>query len=197
MICWLAQPIWRNIVSIVIVIAVSLCVSLKKYAKIVGVNSPIRFLSAAITLSILFTVNPALAAASPKPLPGVTAAELTTNLENRRWSCSKPQKAKDTTTINCSSKDKTATVAILGTTAKNITSITVNSTTRISYGWPRFIATLPIDGVDPVAAQKWVTTALSAKTSTSKIFGDVKFSVVIGSGIARTLTISHKSTQQP
>jgi hypothetical protein len=173
---------------------VSLCVSLKKYAKIVGVNSQIRFLSAAITLSLLVSVNPALAAANPNPLPGVTAAELTTNLENRRWSCSKPQKAKDTTTINCSSKDKTANVAILGTTAKNITSITVNSTTRISYGWPRFIATLPIDGVDPTAAQKWVTTALSAKASSSKIFGEVKFSVVIGSGIARTLTIAHKST---
>jgi len=181
----------------VIVIEVSLCVSFRKYAKIVSVNSRIRFLSAAITLSILFTANPALAAANPKPLPGVTAAELTTNLENRRWSCLKPQKAKDTTTINCSSKDKTATVAILGTTAKNITSITVNSTTRISYGWPRFIATLPIDGVDPTAAQKWVTTALSAKTSSSKIFGDVKFSVVLGSGIARTLTIAHKSTQLP
>ena len=180
-----------------IVIEVSLCVSFRKYAKIVSVNSRIRFLSAAITLSILFTVNPALAAAKPKPLPGVTAAELTTNLENRRWSCLKPQKAKDTTTINCSSKDKTATVAILGTTAKNITSITVNSTTRISYGWPRFIATLPIDGVDPTAAQKWVTTALSAKASSSKIFGDVKFSVVLGSGIARTLTIAHKNTQQP
>ena len=177
-----------------IVIEVSLCVSLRKYAKIVGVNSRIRFLSAAVSLSILFTINPALAAVNSKPLPGVTAAELTTNLENRRWSCSKPQKAKDTTTINCSSKDKTANVAILGTTAKNITSITVNSTTRISYGWPRFIATLPIDGVDPAAAQKWVTTALSAKASSSKIFGDVKFSVVIGSGIARTLTISHKNT---
>ena len=175
----------------------SLCVSLKKYAKIVIVNSPIRFLSAAVSLSILFTINPAFAATNPKPLAGVTAAELTTNLENRRWSCLKPQKAKDTTTINCSSKDKTATVAILGTTAKNITSITVNSTTRISYGWPRFIATLPIDGVDPVAAQKWVTTALSAKTSTSKIFDDVKFSVVLGSGIARTLTIAHKNTRQP
>jgi hypothetical protein len=193
MICWLAQPIWRNIVSRVIVIEVSLCVSFRKYAKIVSMNSRIRFLSAAITLSLLVSVNPALAAANPKPLPGVTAAELTTNLENRRWTCSKPQKAKDTTTINCSSKDKTANVAILGTTAKNITSITVNSTTRISYGWPRFIATLPIDGVDPVAAQKWVTAALSAKTSTSKIFGDVKFSIVLGSGIARTLTIAHKS----
>ena len=160
-------------------------------------NSPIRFLSAAVSLSILFTINPAFAAANPKPLPGVTGAELTTNLENRRWSCSKPQRAKDTTTINCFSKDKTANVAILGASAKNITSITVNSTTRISYGWPRFIATLPIDGVDPAAAQKWVTTALSAKTSTSKIFGEVKFSVVLGSGIARTLTIAHKNTQQP
>jgi hypothetical protein len=157
-------------------------------------NRHIRFFSLAITLSILVSGNPAFASAKPMPLPGVTAAELTTNLENRRWSCSKPQKAKDTTTIDCSSKDKTANVAILGTTARNITLITVNSTTRISYGWPRFIATLPIDGVDPVAAQKWVTTALDAKASTSKIFGDVKFSVVLGSGIARTLTISHKST---
>ncbi len=157
-------------------------------------NRRIRFFSLAITLSILVPVNPAFATAKPNPLPGVTAVDLTTNLENRRWSCSKSQKSKDTTTINCSSKDKAATVAILGTTAKNITSITVNSTTRISYGWPRFIATLPIDRVDPTAAQKWVTTALSAKTSTSKIFGDVKFSVVIGSGLARTLTIAHKNT---
>jgi hypothetical protein len=160
-------------------------------------NRRIRFVSLAITLSFLLPVNPAFAAAKPNPLPGVMAADLTTNLENRRWSCLKPQKAKDTTTINCSSKDKTANVTILGTTAKNIISITVNATTRISYGWPRFIATLPIDGVDPTAAQKWVTTALSAKTSTSKIFGDVKFSVVLGSGIARTLTIAHKSMQQP
>ncbi len=52
-------------VSRVIVIEVSLCVSLRKYAKIVGVNSKIRFLSAAITLSLPFTVNPALAAAKP------------------------------------------------------------------------------------------------------------------------------------
>ena len=75
--------------------------------------------------------------------------------------------------------------------------MTVNATTRISYGWPRFLATLPIDGVDPAAAQKWVTTALNAKVSTTKTFGDIEFSVVIGNGIARTLTIAHKNTQQP
>jgi ABC-type lipoprotein release transport system permease subunit len=160
-------------------------------------NRRIRFFSFAMTLSILASVNPALAVAKPNPLPGATATELTTNLENRRWSCSKPQKTKDTTSINCSSKDKTANVAILGTTAKNITSITVNSTTRISFGWPRFIATLPIDGVDPAAAQKWVTSALNAKASSTKMFSDIKFSVVIGSGIARTLTITHKNTKQP
>lgn len=160
-------------------------------------NSRIRFLSAAITLAILFAVNPASAAVNPKPLSGVTAADLITNLENRNWKCSKPQKAKDATIINCSSKDKTANVAILGTTAKNITWITINSTTRISYGWPRFIATLPIDGVNPAAAQKWVTAALNAKASSTKTFGDIKFSVVIGSGIARTLTIAHKNTLQP
>ena len=163
-------------------------------------NSRIRFLSSAITLSILFTANPALAAATPKPLPGVTAADLTTNLENRRWKCSKPQKTTDnasTTSFKCSSKDKSANVIVWGSTSKNITWITVNATTRISYGWPRFLATLPIDGVDPVAAQKWVTTALSAKASSSKVFGDIKFSVILGTGIARTLTIAHKNTQQP
>ena len=155
-------------------------------------------MSAVVSLSILFTAYPALAVAKPKPLPGVTASDLSTNLENRRWKCSKPQKADaNTTTFNCSSKDKSANVVVWGTTTKNITWMTVNATTRISYGWPRFLATLPIDGVDPVAAQKWVTTALSAKASSTKTFGDIKFSVVIGSGIARTLTIAHKNTIQP
>ena len=143
-------------------------------------------------------MNPALAAANPKPLPGVTAAELTTNLENRKWKCSKPQKdVANTTTFKCSSNDNSANVVVWGSTSKNITWMTVNATTRISYGWPRFLATLPIDGVDPVAAQKWVTTALSAKASSTKTFGDIKFSVVLGTGIARTLTIAHKNTQQP
>jgi hypothetical protein len=161
-------------------------------------NRRTRFFSLAITLSILVSVNPAFAAAKPNPLPGVMATELSTNLENRGWKCSKPQKANaNTTTFNCSSKDKTASVNVWGTTAKNITWITVNAKTKISYGWPRFIATLPIDGVDPAAAQKWVTSALNAKASSTKMFGDIKFSVVIGSGIARTLTIAHKNTKQP
>jgi len=161
-------------------------------------NSRIRFLSSAITLALLIPVSPALAATKPKPLPGVTAAELSTNLENRRWKCSKPQKANsNATTFDCSSKDKTSNVVVWGTNSRDITWITVNANSRISYGWPRFLATLPIDGVDPVAAQKWVTTALSAKASSSKIFGAIKFSVVVGSGIPRTLTIAHKNTQQP
>jgi hypothetical protein len=161
-------------------------------------NSRTRFLSSVMTLSLLIPINPAFAAAKPKPLPGVTASELTTNLENRRWKCSKPQNADaTTTTFNCLSNDKTATVKVWGTTASNITWIMVNSKTKISYGWPRFIATLPIDGVDPAAAQKWVTNALNAKASSNKVFGDIKFSVVIGSGIARTLTIAHKNTVQP
>ena len=187
-------------VSRVIVIPESLFARGKRYGKILNMNSRIRFLSSAISLSVLFTVNPALAAATPKPLPGVTAADLTTNLENRRWKCSKPQKTTDnasTTSFKCSSNDKSANVVVWGSTSKNITWITVNATTRISYGWPRFLATLPIDGVDPVAAQKWVTTALSAKASSSKVFGDIKFSVILGTGIARTLTIAHKNTQQP
>ena len=161
-------------------------------------KSRYRFLAPAITLSILFSINPALAAAKPKPLPGVTASDLSTNLENRRWKCSKPEKANaNATTFNCSSNDKSASVVVWGTNTRDITWITVNATTKISYGWPRFIATLPIDGVDPVAAQKWVTSALNSKKSATKMFGDIKFSVVIGSGIARTLTIADKNTIQP
>ncbi|NDH81355.1 MAG: hypothetical protein EBY68_05275 [Actinobacteria bacterium] len=128
----------------------------------------------------------------------MTASDLTTNLENRRWKCSKPEKANaNATTFNCSSNDKSASVVVWGTNTRDITWITVNATTKISYGWPRFIATLPIDGVDPVAAQKWVTSALNSKKSATKMFGDIKFSVVIRSGIARTLTIAHKNTIQP
>jgi hypothetical protein len=170
----------------------------KRNGEIFIIKMRTGFLSSAVTLSLIFTVSPALAAAKPKPLPGVTAADLSTNLENRSWKCSNPQKTNASpTTFNCSSKDKTANVVVWGASANDITWITVNSKTKISYGWPRFIATLPIDGVDPAAAQKWVTTALNAKTSTTKTFGDIKFSVVIGSGIARTLTIAHKNTQQP
>ena len=161
-------------------------------------KSRYRFLSYVVCLCILFSLNPALAAAKPKPLPGVTASDLTTNLENRRWKCSKPEKANaNATTFNCSSNDKSASVVVWGTNTRDITWITVNATTKISYGWPRFIATLPIDGVDPVAAQKWVTSALNSKKSATKMFGDIKFSVVIRSGIARTLTIAHKNTIQP
>ena len=171
---------------------------MKRCGKILRMNRRLRFLSSAITFSLLFTVSPALAASKPKPLPGVTASDLSTNLENRSWKCSKPQKTKTSaTSFSCSSNDKTANVSVWGTTSKDITWITVNVTTKISYGWPRFISTLPIEGVDPVAAQKWVTSALNAKTSTAKTFGDVKFSVVIGSSIARTLTIAHKDTKQP
>jgi len=170
-------------------------------------NGHTRFLSTTASLLLLFAVNPALAATKPKPLPGVAAADLTTNLENRRWKCTKPEQAKEAldsstiakgaSTFNCASKDKSATVVVWSTSSKNITWITVNSTTRISYGWPRFLATLPMDGVNPTAAQKWVTSALDAKASSNKIFGDIRFSVLIGSGIARTLTIAHKNTVQP
>ena len=164
----------------------------------------IRFFSVATTLSILVSVNPAYAVAEPKPLPGVKATELSTNLENRAWKCTKPKDTldsskvgKNATTFNCSSKDKTANVVVWGTNARDVTWINVDANTKISYGWPRFIATLPIDGVDPTAAQKWVTSALNGKKSASKIFSDIKFSVVIGSGVARTLTIAHKNTKQP
>jgi hypothetical protein len=124
------------------------------------------------------------------------ANELSMNFENRAWKSSNPQKANaNTTTFNCSIKDKTASVSVWGTTARNITWITVNAKTKISYGWPRFIAALPIDGVDPDSAQKWVTTALNAKASSNKVFGDIKFNVVAGIGIPHTLTIAHKNTK--
>ena len=163
-------------------------------------NTRNRFLSFAVSLSILFSMNPALAATKPQPLPGVVASDLSKNLESRSWKCSNLDTSKagmNTKTFSCSSKDKTATVDVWGTSARNVTWISVKANSKISYGWPRFISTLPIDGVDPAGAQKWVTSALNAKASATKMFGDIKFSVVVGSGISRTLTIGHKNTIQP
>jgi hypothetical protein len=147
------------------------------------------------------------AAAKPTQLPGVMAVDLYMNLEKQGWKCGRPHQAKDIlnpakldknkTTFDCFSKDKNAYVIAWGTTASNLTWITADATTKTNYGWLGFIATLPIEGVDQATAQKWVMTAVKSKKSTTKFFGDIKFSVVVGTGIARTLSVAHKNTKQP
>jgi len=162
-----------------------------------------------LSLSLLFFgySNPAIATAKPTPLPGVMAVDLYMNLEKQGWKCARPHQAKDildpakvdknTTTFDCFSKDKTAYVIAWGTTASNMTWITADATTKTSYVWLGFIASLPIDGVDQASAQKWVLATTKIKKSSSKIFGDIKFSISANSGIARTLSISHKATKHP
>ena len=168
-----------------------------------------KFLAVNISISLLIigNNNPAAAAAKPNPIPGVMAVDLYMNLEKKGWKCTRPHQAKDIanpakldknkTTFDCFSKDKNAYVIAWGTTASNLTWITADATTKTDYGWLGFIATLPIEGVDQAAAQKWVMTAVKAKKSTTKLFGDVKFSVTAGSSVARTLSIAHKNTKQP
>jgi hypothetical protein len=76
-------------------------------------KSRYRFLSSEVSFSAPFSVDPTVATAKPKPLPGVTAPDLPINLENRRWKGSKPEKANaNSTTFNCSSNDKTASVVV-------------------------------------------------------------------------------------
>jgi hypothetical protein len=168
-----------------------------------------KFLAVNLSISLLIigNNNPAAAAAKPNPLPGVMAVDLYMNLEKKSWKCTRPRQAKDIvdptkldknkTTFDCFSKDKNAYAIAWGTTASNLTWITADATTKTNYGWLGFIATLPIEGVDQAAAQKWVIASANAKKSTSKLFGDVKFSVTTGSGVARTLSIAHKNTKQP
>jgi len=168
-----------------------------------------KFLALNLSISFLIigNINPATAAAQPNPLPGVMAVDLYMNLEKQGWKCTRPRQAKDIvdptkldknkTTFDCFSKDKNSYVIAWGTTASNLTWITADATTKTNYGWLGFIATLPIEGVDQAAAQKWVIASANAKKSTSKLFGDVKFSVTASSGVARILTIAHKNTKQP
>jgi hypothetical protein len=168
-----------------------------------------KFLAVNLSISLLIigNTNPATAAAKPNPLPGVMAVDLYMNLEKQGWKCTRPRQAKDIvdptkldknkTTFDCFSKDKNAYAIAWGTTSSNLTWITADATTKTSYGWLGFIATLPIEGVDQAAAQKWVISSANAKKSTSKLFGDVKFSVTASSGVARILTIAHKNTKQP
>lgn len=166
-----------------------------------------RSFSFLICLAILLSGSPSHGASKPTQLPGVMAVDLYMNLEKQGWKCGRPQQAKDImnpskldknkTTFDCFSKDKNAYAIAWGTTASNLTWITADATTKSSYGWLGFIATLPISGVDQAAAQKWVMAAANSKKSSSKLFGDIKFSITAGSGIARTLSIAHKTTKQP
>jgi hypothetical protein len=160
-----------------------------------------------VALLILWDTNFAIAAAKPTPLPGVMAVDLYMNLEKQGWKCARPHQAKDIlnpakldknkTTFDCFSKDKNAYVIAWGTTASNLTWITADAATKTTYGWLEFIATLPIEGVDQAAAQKWVIAAAKAKKSTTKTFGDIKFSITASKGVARTLEIAHRKTKQP
>jgi hypothetical protein len=165
----------------------------------------------AVNLSVFLLVlgnsSSATASAKPTPLPGVMAVDLYLNLEKQGWKCARPHQARDIvdptkfdknkTTFDCFSKDKNAYAIAWGTTSSNLIWITADALTKANYGWLGFIATLPIEGVDQAAAQKWVMTAVKAKKSTTKLFGDIKFSVVVGTGIARTLSVAHKNTKQP
>ena len=171
------------------------------------VSKKLRYLSSFIGLALVFSVDPSHAATKPTPLPGVMAVDLYMNLEKQGWKCARPHQAKDildpskvdknTTTFDCFSKDKTAYAIAWGTTASNMTWITADATSKASYGWLGFIATLPITGVDQAAAQKWVLTTIKTNKSANKLFGNIKFTISAGKGVARTLEIAHKSTKHP
>jgi hypothetical protein len=168
----------------------------------------IHWLVVILTTTCLFTSSsPSFAAAKPTPLPGVMAVDLYMNLEKQGWKCARPHQARDIvdpskfdknkTTFDCFSKDKNAYAIAWGTTSSNLIWITADALTKANYGWLGFIATLPIDSVDQAAAQKWVMGVASGKKTTSKLFGNIKFTVTAGSGVARTLSVAHKSTKQP
>jgi hypothetical protein len=167
----------------------------------------IRLLSYLIGSAIIISSSPSYGAAKPTPLPGVMAVDLYMNLEKQGWKCARPHQARDIvdptkfdknkTTFDCFSKDKNAYAIAWGTTSSNLIWITADALTKANYGWLGFIATLPIDGVDQAAAQKWVMSVASGKKTTSKLFGNTKFTVTAGRGVARTLSVAHKGTRQP
>lgn len=170
-------------------------------------SKKIRLLSYFIGSVIIISSSPSYAVTKLTPLPGVMAVDLYMNLEKQGWNCARPRQARDIvdptkfdknkTTFDCFSKDKNAYAIAWGTTSSNLIWITADALTKPNYGWLGFISTLPIDGVDQAAAQKWVMSAASGKKTTSKLFGNIRFTMTAGSGVARTLSIAHKSTKQP
>ena len=142
------------------------------------------------------------ASTKPSVLPGVMPVDVYQNLEKRGWKCTRPHYAKSTTdvtkldrtttTFDCFSSDKLAYAVAWGTTASNLTSVSVQVTESTNYGWLGFIATLPIDGVDQAAAQQWALDSVKRVKQGKpivKTFGGIKYEVS-GGGTARTLTIN-------
>lgn len=166
-----------------------------------------RMLTYLVGSAIIISSSPSYAAAKPNPLPGVLAVDLYMNLEKQGWKCTRPRQARDIvdptkfdknkTTFDCFSKDKNGYAIAWGTTSSNLIWITADALSKANYGWLGFISTLPIEGVDQAAAQKWVMSVVSGKKTSSKLFGNIRFTVTAGSGVARTLSIAHKSTKQP
>jgi hypothetical protein len=122
----------------------------------------------------------------PGAIPGLTAADIKLNFENRGFSCEGPGSAPSGVNYNCSSGDfqifffGAGVMSIEGVSA---VALTDDSDAKDFLG---FVATLPYEGSNPSAARAWVEANVG--TSASTTFGAAKFTLGGPAG-GRTLDI--------
>ncbi|HUQ78580.1 MAG TPA: hypothetical protein VM427_06895 [Patescibacteria group bacterium] len=121
-------------------------------------SSPAASASPAGSESAVPTEGPA------KPIPGLSAVDVTVSLEGRGFDCTGPDISDSGVIYNCKlvAPDAEQRVIVLGATP---TSIGLVDATALDYGanpgdtgkaFLQYMASIPCTGCDPAAAQKWV-----------------------------------------
>ena len=128
--------------------------------------------------------KPTIAPPTPKPtsitgiLPGLLPADVTVNLEQRRFKCGHAEQLKNYFVWTCNRKEVDTEVSVLvyGRTLVTVDYIdsailqSISPNDEIASSILGFIATMPFDGSEPQKAQAWVKATLP----TIKQSGDVR-----------------------
>lgn len=127
-------------------------------------------------------------------IPGLTNADIKLNLQDRGFDCSGPELTGDTATWSCTRTSGLAdlTVRYWGpspTVVEGVDAQSIFADDQLAAEFLGFIATLPYDGADPVAARDWVQARIGQAKSTT--IGGARFTLG-GPENARYLTIQPK-----
>ncbi|MGD9932882.1 MAG: hypothetical protein AB7T37_04115 [Dehalococcoidia bacterium] len=130
------------------------------------------------------TPKPTATPEPPTSIPGLTAADITKNLEPRGFKCSGPDRGQTMELWSCTSTSTSTiiTVSFMGASATRIRSVsaTVIVTAPGQPDSPAadflgYLATLPYDRADPAKARAWVEANISA--GGELVIGDARFTL--------------------
>lgn len=124
--------------------------------------------------------------APPEYISGLTAADVTKNLEPRGFKCRGPRSGQTMQLWDCSSGDGNIQVSFMGASPTRIRSVSATALGSDAASFLRFLASLPYKDADPAKAQEWVTANVAAGGET--VIGSARF-VISGPAGARSLDI--------